>query len=326
MRGIVIAMAIAMTSILGAQSQTVVIYPKSGEPVKYRASEVDHIEFLPASEDDDTYQVEVTEYYCPKGESQIYGKLYRPEGVAGALPTVVCAHSASLTADAMNAYAHALAEAGYCAYAFDFCGGSEDSRSDGTVEEMTISSEEADLKAVIADLRQLESVDANQMFVLGSSQGGLVAALTAEDPTLGLKGLILFYPAFNIPDLIALMDQFGGFGGGFGGFGDMFGGGYSEAFCDEMRDFDVYANIGTFANPVKIIHGSNDMIVNVSYSEQAVEVYPNATLDIIQGANHGFNADNLGGYGGMGGASADYDSEVIPKLLEFVNSCITIAE
>lgn len=320
MRGIAITMAIAMTSILGAQSQTVVIYPKSGEPIKYRASEVDHIEILPATDEDDTNQVVVTEHYCQKGESQIYGKLYRPEGVAAALPTVVCAHSASLTADAMNAYANALAEAGYCAYAFDFCGGSEDSRSDGSVEDMTISSEEADLKAVIADLRQLEGVDANQMFVLGSSQGGLVAALTAEDQSLDLKGLILFYPAFNIPDLIAMMDQFGGFGGGFGGFGDMFGGGYSEAFCDEMRDFDVYANIGTFSRPVKIIHGSNDIIVNVSYSEQAVAVYPNATLDIIQGANHGFNADNLGGFGGMGGASADYDSEVIPIVLEYMST------
>lgn len=130
--------------------------------------------------------------------------------------------------------------------------------------------------------------------------------------------MILFYPAFNIPDLIAMMDQFGGFGGG--SFGGSFGMGYSEAFCNAMRGYDVYANIGTFSRPLIIVHGSQDMIVNISYSEQAVAKYPNATLYTIQGANHGFNSDNLGSFGSMMGNTANYDDQVIPIVLDYLRS------
>ena len=70
-----------------------------------------------------------------------------------------------------------------------------------------------------------------------------------------------------------------------------------------MRDYDVYANIGTFSKDVLILHGSNDMIVKISYSEKAVETYPHATLITIDGANHGFNADNLGSFGSIMGIS-----------------------
>ena len=95
---------------------------------------------------------------------------------------------------------------------------------------------------------------------------------------------------------------------------------YSEAFCSSMRDYDVYANIGTFSKDVLILHGSNDMIVKISYSEKAVETYPHATLITIDGANHGFNADNLGSFGSIMGGSTDYDSVVIPHLLNYLNT------
>ena len=127
-----------------------------------------------------------------------------------------------------------------------------------------------------------------------------------------LPGLILFYPAFNIPNLVAMMDQFGG-----GSFGSM---GYSEAFCNSMRGYDVYANIGTFARKVLILHGSEDIIVKISYSQKAVETYPDATLVTVDGANHGFNADNLGSFGSMGGSTADYDAIVIPHVIDYLNT------
>lgn len=254
------------------------------------------------------------------GENRIYGKFYRPKGIEPdvKLPTVILSHSANLTADAMNAYASAIAEDGMNAYAFDFCGACEESRSDGNTEEMTVFTEVDDLKAVIAGIKAADGVDADKICLLGSSMGGLVSALTAEDETLGIKGLVLFYPAFNIPDLIAMLDQFGGsLGnlGGLGGLGGSTGMGYSEAFCDAMRGYDVYANIGKFAHRVAIFHGSEDIIVKISYSEKAVEKYSDATLFTIQGANHGFNSDNLGSFGSMMGGSADYDSQVIPEML-----------
>ena len=327
--------AIFFTAILAVASsvaQTVVIYPKSGDAITYKMSDIDHIEFLPdgSTDNPDESGYSVSELWSRRGDLNIFGKIYRPDGVADdtQLPTVILSHSASLTADAMNAYAVAIAKAGFCAYAFDFCGACDESRSDGNVDDMTPFTEVDDLKAVIATMKAIPGVNPEKICLLGSSLGGLVSALTAEDSSLGVAGLILFYPAFNIPDLIALMDQFGGFGGGswgdFGDFGDWgdfgdfggFGMNYSEAFCNSMRGYDVYANIGTFAKKVLILHGSNDMIVKISYSQQAVETYPDASLITIEGANHGFNADNLGSFGG----SADYDSIVIPEVISYLNT------
>ena len=225
---------IAALGFAAMQAQSVVIFPKSGDSIVYKISDIDHIEFLPTTPEgpsNPTEEVVVSEFPCMRDTLNIYGKLYRPASVAAdvALPTVVLSHSANLTADAMNAYAMAVAKEGFCAYAFDFCGACDESRSDGSTDDMTPFTEVADLKAVIAAMKANPGVNPDKICLLGSSLGGLVSALTAEDSTLSVAGLVLFYPAFNIPDLVAMMDQFGGgsgSGGGFGGFGGM---SYSEA-------------------------------------------------------------------------------------------------
>lgn len=328
------SIALSLLAVASVCAQSVVVYPKSGDPVTYRMADLDHIEFLPADPDEPSNPGEpsnllIWEEKCQNESISIYGKIYRPGSVAAdvKLPTVILSHSASLTADAMNVYARAIAEAGFCAYAFDFCGACDDSRSIGrTTDEMTPFTEVADLKLVISCLKQMEGIDSEKICLLGSSLGGLVSALTAEDASLSIAGLILFYPAFNIPDLVAMMDQFGdlgnlggSLGGGLGNLGG-FGMAYSEAFCNAMRGYDVYANIGSFAHKVLILHGSEDMIVKISYSEQAVEKYPDATLFTVEGANHGFNADNLGSFGSIMGGSTDYDSIVIPEVIKYLNT------
>lgn len=324
------SIALSLLAVASVCAQSVVVYPKSGDPVTYRMADIDHIEFLPESSADNPNEpsdVMIWEEKCHGNGISIYGKMYRPGNVAAdvKLPTVILSHSASLTADAMKAYAIAVAKAGFCAYAFDFCGACDDSRSIGrTTDEMTPFTEVADLKLVISCLKQMEGIDSEKICLLGSSLGGLVSALTAEDASLSIAGLILFYPAFNIPDLVAMMDQFGDLGnlggsldGGLGNLGG-FGMAYSEAFCNAMRGYDVYANIGSFAHKVLILHGSEDMIVKISYSEQAVEKYPDATLFTVEGANHGFNADNLGSFGSIMGGSTDYDSIVIPEVIKYL--------
>ena len=46
--------------------------------------------------------------------------------------------------------------------------------------------------------------------------------------------------------------------------------------------------IRAYRNPVLIIHGTDDPVVPLSYSERAAETYENAELKIIKGAGHGF--------------------------------------
>ena len=272
------------------------------------------------NDNDDNLEPELVceELSCNRDGYKIYGKMYRKVSEGSKAPCVILSHSSSLTHAAMAGYAESIAEKGMSAYCFDFCGGSSESQSDGSTDEMTVFTEVDDLKAVLETVKKLPYVDADSIFLLGSSQGGLVSALTAEDVASDIRGMILFYPAFNIPELVRMFAGFGGgFGGtgGFGGFGGMTG--MSEAFVESIKDFDVWSHIGGYAGPVLIIHGTNDFIVPISNSEKAVTIYPSASLVRIEGANHGFNSANLGGYGSMVG---EYDDEVMPYVYSFLVS------
>lgn len=250
-----------------------------------------------------SYTVEET--YATRDGLNVYGKLYLPKDAEGKIPAVILSHSANLTADSMNLYAAGFAERGFAAYAFDFCGGSSSSRSDGETEEMTIFTECDDLKAALAAVSALDYVDEERIYLFGTSQGGLVSALTAEDCADSVKGEILLYPAFNIPELVS---SFSGMGSvGFGSFG----GGYGQAFSDTLKDYDVYSHIGSFDGKVLIIHGSADFIVDKSYSERAALLYTDCTLKILDGAGHGFNSENYS----MGG---DYDAQVWTFIDEYL--------
>ena len=96
----------------------------------------------------------------------------------------------------------------------------------------------------------------------------------------------------------------------------------SDAFVNSIKDFDVWSHIGTFPKPVCIVHGTSDFIVPISNSEKAVGLYPDAQLHPIEGANHGFNADNLGSMGSMMGSQADYDNQVMPIVYQFLSEHI----
>ena len=255
-------------------------------------------------DENNSFEYEISDLVVNKGEVDIYGKLYLPIYESDRKPLVILAHSANLTGDSLSKYAAEFAKRGFVAYAFDFCGGSSNSRSGGSREDMTVFSECEDLQTVIGATLQLEYVDENSVYLFGTSMGGLVCALTAEN-NARVKGEILLYPAFNIAELVS----------SFSGFGNGIFNTYGQAFCDTLKDFDVYDNIGKFVGNVLIIHGSNDFIVRSSYSERAAERYEHCTLQIIENAGHGFNLDNYA----IGG---DYDDEV----WRFIDEYFTIDE
>ena len=255
--------------------------------------------------------VDSTEVWSEREGNKIFGMMYHNPATTKKQPAVILSHSSSLTHVAMSGYANEIAKIGYAAYCFDFCGGSDKSMSDGKTDEMTVFTEVEDLRAVVKTVKSLDYIDPSRVYLLGSSQGGLVSALLADECPDDFAGIILFYPAFNIPEMVKMFSGFGDLGnfgdfGDFGGFGDWgdfgdFGGmmSMSEAYINSIKDFDVWSHIGKFSKPVCIIHGTADMIVPISNSEKAVGLYPSATLNKIEGANHGFNAANLGSMGSM---------------------------
>ena len=267
--------------------------------------------------------VDSAEVWSERDGNRIFGMMYYNSASSKKQPAVILSHSSSLTHEAMSGYALAIAKMGYAAYCFDFCGGSDKSKSDGKTDEMTVFTEVEDLRSVVKTVKSLGYVESSEVYLLGSSQGGLVSALLADECPDDFAGMILFYPAFNIPEMVSKFSGFGDWGdfGDFGDWGD-FGGmmSMSEAYINSIKDFDVWSHIGKFSKPVCIIHGTADMIVPISNSEKAVGLYPSATLNKIEGANHGFNAANLGSMGSMMGASADYDSVVLPIVGSFLKS------
>lgn len=243
----------------------------------------------------------VTELTVARDELSIYGKLYTPNNADGTMPAVILSHSALLTCDSMQSYAAEFAKRGFVAFAFDFCGGSSSGKS--TDIDMTIFTEVLDLKAVLNAVSQLENVDSSQIYLFGTSQGGLISALTANDCADQIAKMILLYPAFNIPDSVQNVT--------YNFFYELFG--YGEQFIETLQGYDAYEHIARFTKPVLIVHGTSDTTVDISYSQRAAEIYADCTLKQIDGANHGFNSENTFGFG------EDYDEEAWEYIDEFLN-------
>ena len=205
-------------------------------------------------------------------------------------------------------YAEAMAARGYVVYCFDFCGGSPGSRSDGSTLEMSLFTEQADLEAVMDMVRSLDYVDSDNLFLLGTSQGGAVSAITGAAHPGEVKGMILLYPAFimvdranelfqspeEIPDTYYFMWMDVG-----------------RAYFEPLIGYDIYEDIGNYGRDVLLIHGDADSIVPLSYSERALEVYPSAELKVIDGGGHGFS-----------GADAE---EAIDYMLDYLEGARTTA-
>ena len=247
-------------------------------------------EELPVIDASGGYTVETEEVFAENQGNRIYGLLYRPVGVKGARPTVIYSHGFGSSYRSGDRYAQALASRGYLVYCFDFRGGSESSRSEGSNLEMSVFTEQSDLEAVMAMLQDRADVDSNNLFLLGASQGGMVSAMTAADNQDAIAGAVLLYPAFvlvddameqfdhidEVPDYMYYLFMTVG-----------------RAYFENLFGYDVYADIQEYEKDVLIVHGDRDSLVPLSYSERAVDVYPSAQLEVIPGAGHGFYGESF---------------------------------
>lgn len=231
------------------------------------------------------YEFETRELYAKRDENQIYGIIYIPQNAGDQMPAVIYSHGFGGSHSSGAQYAEALAAKGYVVYCFDFCGGSTGSRSDGSTLEMSIFTEQADLEAVLHMIQEQPFVDSSNIFLMGTSMGGAVSAITAAAHEEEIQGAILLYPAFvlvddakerftsaeDIPDTYYQMWMTVG-----------------RVFAENLLDYDIYEAISAYKKDVLLIHGDADGIVPLSYSEKAAEVYDSARLEVLPGAGHGF--------------------------------------
>ena len=253
------------------------------------ASYLNYRRFVPAPVclGETEYKVVTEQQSVVTPEHQLYGELYLPQTEEKKLPVVICCHGFG------NSYKRckddigmSLAKSGIAAYCFDFYGGGEHTRSGGQMSEMSVFTEKKDLEYVIQKISILENIDPEKIFLLGQSQGGCVAAITAPEFKDCIRGLILYYPAFCIADdaqkqyssideipeiTVHYKHKIG------------------KEYYRDLLDYDIYENIADFDRPVLIMHGIDDKMVPFSYSKHAKEVYKNVSLIPFEGEGHGFS-------------------------------------
>lgn len=216
---------------------------------------------------------------------EIYGEAYLPKDKEKC-PIVIFSHGYNGSYTHFVRSSEYLAANGVGAYCFDFCGGSANAKSSMATEEMTVFTEQEDLEAVIAAVKTWKEIDEENIFALGGSQGGFVTALTAEAHKEELRGILLLYPAFCIPDdwtkkyhsIDEIPEKV-----------EMWGMTIGKKYIESVYEFDVAGHIGGYDKQVLIFHGDQDAIVPKEYSIEMSKEYPHAKTIIFPGEGHGFS-------------------------------------
>ena len=230
---------------------------------------------------DGTYTVK--EYDFDSNGKDIYARAFVPD-VSGRVPLVIFSHGLGADARHEEEVQKTLAKAGIAVFSLEFAGGSSSAApmSEGLTTEMSVLTEVQNLKDAIRIASGMEYADPQKIYLMGSSQGGLVTALTAEDLT-NIAGLFLFYPAFSLPDdirssfpkLDEVPETF-----------NLLGTKIGKKYITDIYDMDPYANLEKLAMPVHIYHGKDDNIVPLTASQKAMKRLKDARLTTLEDTGH----------------------------------------
>lgn len=283
------AFLLICTILLSGCAGKATVISRTDNPQIVEAPQSEETEVTKSNNENIDYEYITEELYVDKNGNQIYGVIYIPQEAGEQMPTVIFSHGYGGNYQVGAQYAEALAAKGYVVYCFDFCGGSPGSRSDGSTLEMSIFTEQEDLEAVIYAMQEQPFVDRENIFLMGSSQGGAVSAITAADHKDEIKGAILLYPAFCLVDMMKerfqsvddIPDTFFSLWMTIG-----------RTYAENLLDYDIYEAASEYDKDVLLIHGDADSIVPLSYSEKALEIYDSAHLEVLPGAGHGFYGED----------------------------------
>ena len=232
------------------------------------------------------YQVVEQDWNINQDGVNIYGRLYMPQNLIGKKKAVILSHGLAGNYRDLADYAKNLAGQGYVAYAFDYPGGAKNGRSSGVGQlDMSIFTEEQNLKTVLNAVRNRSDVDRNQVSLLGESQGGAVSAMLASKYPKEVKSLVLLYPAFSITDYAKVafksIDKVPN-------TLNLFGFVVGKNYFTKLFNYDLLKSATKYNGPVLLLHGSDDIIVPETYSEKANKKFKHSSLHIIKHAGHEF--------------------------------------
>lgn len=227
------------------------------------------------------------------GTHQLYGILTVPEDFpssgTASFPLIIGCHGFDGTYKSKLDYAQYLARRGAAFYAFDFYGGGRETMSGGTMEEMSVLTEADDLLAVIRHFREDPRIDAGRIALWGHSQGGYVASYVAGTRPELVHSMILLYPAYVIRDHVRSIQEKEG---SIPEYYEQWDCRLGKIYGEDVLSHDIYEVISHFSGNVLLVHGEQDEMVPISYSEKAIEVFPNVRRYWMAGAGHGFEGED----------------------------------
>ena len=229
--------------------------------------------------------MEETRIQGPNGE--IYGVLQTPETERAAMPLIILSHGFGGDHTGQQDYADAFVRSGFATFNFDYCGGGLGSRSSGTMLDMTVLTEAADLNAVIDFFKGDSRFSCVMLW--GGSQGGFVSAYVSAHRPEDIRAIVLEFPAIVLQDDARKRANPDG---SFPETSQVMGMTISRKYNEAAISFDLYEVIGRYEGPALILHGDQDPIVPLCYSERAVQVYRNAELIVYPGQGHGFTGES----------------------------------
>lgn len=219
--------------------------------------------------------------------------VHRPAGASGVgRPLAICLHGMNESGLRTAPLARRLAQAGFVAVAPTLrCGGGA---AAGPTTSLSPLTQLADVAALRAAAVGWPGVDASRTVLMGRSQGGLIAVLAAAQAPAGVAALALWYPALRAPEHVRT--RFGSraavperFTTRVEGVDVVLAGRYAL----DSWDLDPQAALRRLRAPVLLVHGEQDRTVPLAVSEEAAALLPDARLERVSGAAHGFEGARL---------------------------------
>jgi peroxiredoxin/alpha/beta superfamily hydrolase len=221
--------------------------------------------------------------------------LQKPELQQGQkCPMVVFCHGFSgrkegalfeLIADTLQAH-------GIASIRFDFNGHGD---SEGEFKDMTVPNEIEDAKKVVEYVRDLRYV--SDLAIVGHSQGGVVAAMTAGQLSEALgepafKAVALMAPAAVLRDDAIRGNTMGKSYDPFdpGEYVELHGGlKLGGNYIRTAFSLPIYETAAKYQGSALIVHGNADRVVPYTYGERFHQIWPKSELVVQEYFDHGFS-------------------------------------
>lgn len=186
----------------------------------------------------------------------------------------------------LYALSHYLNDQGIPTLRFDFDGSG---KSDGRFEDMTVFSELLDGMKIIEYART--TIKAKHIYLVGHSQGGVVASMLAAYYRDIIEKLVLLAPAATLKD-----DALKGVCQGSSydpnhipEFVNVHGFKVGGDYFRTAQLMPIYETAQHFANLALLIHGTADQVVSPEASRKYNVILPHSELHLIPGEGHMFD-------------------------------------